>query len=146
MDGLDEALVGNPICRRDEIMFMNDSAPKLVAVAGGVVAVVSGFLPWITAGVSAGPIDIDTAVTGIDTTPGLLAVVLGVVAIGAALVLDWSDSAGAATAVAGSAVVLVAVVQLLDLGGFTGAGIGLYLTVVAGLVIAGAGLFGHQTK
>ncbi|MFB6310833.1 MAG: hypothetical protein ABEH64_06575 [Salinirussus sp.] len=115
-----------------------------LALAGAAVAIIGTFLPWITAGFSAGPIDVSTAVAGIDTTLGL---VTALVAVGGAVLLiafEAADIRGTTVGIAGAVVVLGGVVQLLDLGGFAGAGLGLYISIFGGVMLAAGGAVAYQ--
>jgi hypothetical protein len=111
-----------------------------IAIVGSALAVVGTVLPWITAGVSAGPIEVSTAITGLDTDPGLVVAIVSVVDVGVAVAVEAAATRSVGTAVGGLVIVLAAGLQFADLGGITGAGIGLYLSVVGGVVVGAAGL------
>jgi hypothetical protein len=76
---------------------------------------------------------------------GVLALILAVVAVAVVLLVGFEAEGSLATAVVGIVVLGVGVFELTDLPGFASAGIGLYLTILAGLGIAAAGLLGYQS-
>lgn len=129
-----------------EPMEMNAdlSGAEILVLASAVLAVLAAFLPWVTAGVQAGPVDV-TASTGIEGL-GVLTVLLAVIAIGGVLVGHGARWAAVVTTAAGLAVFLVGGWKILDLGGVASPGIGLYLTLVGGLGIAIGGLWSHRYR
>lgn len=128
----------------DMALNTDPSKPELVAGVGALLAVVGAFLPWITTGVEAGPVDVSTAVTGVETV-GVVTLVLAL-AVLALLLFVTDDRLPAVTAVVGLVVGLVALWKYVDLGGAAGPGLGLYLTVLAGLVMFVGGGWGHTAQ
>lgn len=120
------------------------STGQLLGVGAGLVAVVGAFLPWVVTEVSAGPVDAGGSAAGIEGL-GAITLALGLVAVGAVVALDWSDRGALATALVGVAVVLVSGWKVVDLGGPASPGLGIYLTLLAGLVILASGLLGLRS-
>lgn len=119
----------------------NPTRPELVAGGSAALAIVGAFLPWVTAGVQAGPVDVSASVTGIETV-GVVSLVLAI-AVLALLLVVTTDHQPAATAAGGLLIALVALWKLVDLGGAAEPGIGLYLTLVAGLGVLVGGAWAH---
>lgn len=118
---------------------------ETLAVASAVVTGIAAFLPWVTASVQAGPVDVSTSATGIEGL-GILTLLLAVVALGTVVLLDGDGWETVATAVVGLVVFLFGVWKILDLGGAASPGVGLYLTVIGGIGLAIAGLWGHRAR
>lgn len=130
-----------------EPMEMNAdlSGAEILALASAVLAVLAAFLPWVTAGVQAGPVDVTASTTGIEGL-GVLTVLLAVIAIGGVLVGHGARWAAVVITAAGLAVFLVGGWKILDLGGAASPGIGLYFTLLGGLGIAIGGLWSHRSR
>lgn len=122
----------------------NPDAPELLAGAGAVLAVVAAFLTWVAAGVDAGPVDVNAAVAGIDTV-GVFSLLLGL-AVLAVLLLVTADVQPIATAAGGLLIGLVAVWKYVDIGGAADPGLGLYLTVIAGLAVFAGGAWSYTDE
>lgn len=106
---------------------------ELGVLGGAVLAVVAAFLTWVQ--VDVGPAAAgSTGVEGLGLLTLLLAVGVGVLVV--AVDVEWG---GIALVAGGVAIALVALVEFVDLDGAAGPGIGLYLTILAGLVVAGSG-------
>lgn len=120
------------------------SSPEMLGLLSAVVAGLAAFLPWVTTGVDAGPVDVNTSSTGIEGL-GLLTLALAIVAIGVILIMDWEGQGTVGTGIIGAVVTIVAVWKVVDIDGAVSPGIGLYLTVVAGLGLVVAGAWGYQT-
>lgn len=113
----------------------------VITAIGAVLALVAAFLPWFgadapVAGVNPPPTD------GVDTTIGLLVVLIALVAL-AALVVLAKERADVVAAGSGAAVFLLAGLKFIDLEGATDPKVGLYLTLVAGIVLAAGGAYGY---
>lgn len=122
----------------------NPSPPEMLASAGAVATVVAAFLPWIAAGVDAGPVAVNDAVTGIETV-GVGSLVLGVAVLALLLVMT-TDGRPVATAVGGLLIGLVALWKFVDLGGAADPGLGLYLTAVVGLAALLGGAWAYSAS
>lgn len=115
-----------------------------LTLAGAAVAILGAILPWITAGFSAGPIDVSTAVAGIDTTLGQVTAIVALLAAVLPFALEAAAVRGTAVGLAGVVVVLAGLVQLVDLGGVTGAGVGLYVSILGGAILAAGGALAYR--
>lgn len=101
------------------------------AIVGGAAAVVVGaFLPWASV--------LGRSVLGIEAD-GVFTLVFAAVGGGVAYYLDWDKRGMIAAAVAGGLVTLIALVDFTNF-----AAIGLYLTLLGGLVLTGAGASGYN--
>jgi hypothetical protein len=114
------------------------TAEELVAAAGGVVAVVAAFLPWVVAEVTFGPISAGGSPLGIEGL-GAVPLALGPAVVGVVFALDLVEQGAVLTALAGAGIALVAGYRYVDLSDLTTPGTGLYLTLVTGVVVAAAG-------
>lgn len=121
------------------------SGAEMVALAGAVITGIAAFLPWAVAGVQAGPVDVSTSTSGLDSL-GLLTGALAVIVLVVLLVMDWETQGTVATVVGGLGILLVGLWKLIDISGPVEPGIGLYLTVLGGIVIAGGGFLGYQGR
>lgn len=117
------------------------SPPVLLGLAGAAVTVVAAFLPWVTTSAPAGPVEAGGTAMGIEGV-GLATLLLGLVVGGVLVLLDWDATTLVVTAVVGLLVAGVAGWKLLSLDGVASPGVGLYLTVLAGLVVLASGLWG----
>ena len=130
----------------------------MIAAIGGVVTVVSVFLPWVTVDLSEfGPLaaaissKVDTSVAGIEGGDGKIVLILGLVAAAAAGALflgkklPMSDKGAIMTAwICLGVAVLVALINLFDLKGPASAGIGMWLCILGGLAGAATGFLAWQ--
>lgn len=121
------------------------STAELLGLGSAIVAGIAAFLPWVTTGVEAGPVEVSASSTGIEGL-GLLTLVLAIVAIGVILAMSWEDQGTVATGIVGVIVVIVGLWKIVDIEGAASPGIGLYLTVLGGLGLAGSGVWGYQSK
>lgn len=111
-----------------------------MTIAGGVLLAIAAFLPWVT-GATFGPIEVGGNANGLDFDLGFLTLGAGVVAAALAAFSDWGESAVVAALAAGGVGALLGLYKFVDLPGAVTIGIGLYLTIVGGIVAAaGAGL------
>lgn len=117
------------------------AGPAVIAMVGAVGAAIAAFLPWVTARVSAGPVEVGTAATGVQGL-GTLTFVLALAGLAVVLLLDWEDTGAIGTAVLGLAIILIAGWKVVDLGGPASPGIGLYLTLLGGVGVVAGGLWG----
>lgn len=102
------------------------------ALVGGVLAVVGAFMPWATA--------LGVSVSGTEGD-GVITLVLGIVVVGAVLAQSGGTVARAGVGLLGVLVALIALVVFGNMEGMVSPAIGLYITLLAGLVIvAGAGM------
>lgn len=112
-----------------------------VTVVGVGAVLVSAFLPWFGAETPAG---VSPTTTGIDTTIGLLVLLLALVVGLVVVLVEWDVKTVAASAGGGGLVALLALLKFADLGGVTGAKVGLYLALVGGIVMLVGGLVGYS--
>lgn len=77
---------------------------------------------------------------------GLLTLVLAVVGIGIVLTMGVEEQGSVVTAIVGVIIGIVALWKIVDFSGAASPGIGLYLTVVGGLGLLVAGIWGYQSK
>jgi hypothetical protein len=122
------------------------SAQKL-ALAGGVLAAVGAVLPWV----SAGPF----SASGIDGD-GMFTLVFGIAAGAIVLLRDWETMDILGVGLMGLLTLLIAgntYNNLSSMGGATGgsnftinlsAGLGLHLTLIAGILLIAAGVQGYR--
>lgn len=115
-----------------------------VGVAGGAVAGVATFLPWFGAEVRAGPADVSTAAAGVETVGGLLVLVVAAAVVAVPFLLEWDRTTVLGVLAGGAVVVLATLARFADLGGVTGARVGLYLALVGGLVVLAGGVVGYS--
>ncbi|WP_436935420.1 hypothetical protein [Halovenus marina] len=112
-----------------------------VAAGAGIVTAIGAVLPWVDAGI--------VTVSGLDGD-GVLTIIFGLVVLGLVLVREWGTVEMAATVVLGLMTTLIAgnvygnledqaAQQILE----AQAGIGLHLTLLGGLAMLGAGVYGY---
>lgn len=116
-----------------------------LGLVSALVIGIAAFLPWITAGVEAGPIDVSASSTGIEGL-GLLTLILAVVAVAIVLVMSFESQGSVATGIVGVLIGIVALWKIVDISGAASPGIGLYLTVLGGLGLVVAGIWGYQSQ
>lgn len=119
------------------------STAEVLGLISAIVAGIAAFLPWMTAGVEAGPIDVSASSTGIEGL-GLVTLVLAVVAVAIVLVMSFEAQGSIATGIVGGLIGIVALWKIVDVSGAASPGIGLYLTVLGGLGLLVAGIWGYQ--
>lgn len=117
-----------------------DPADALQAV-GGLGAVVSVALAWVE--VSPGPAPVEPTVPGYETVYGVLAAIVALVAV-VAIVAGFVDRTDGVALLGGAAVAVLAIGRFVTLGEAESAGIGLYLALLSGVVMAGGGVLGRQ--
>lgn len=115
----------------------------VLAIVRGVITGIAAFLPWVTGGVQAGPVEVEAATTGIEGL-GIITLLLGVFAILTPIVLDGNGRVAGGISVIGLIIVLVALWKFIDLGGAVSPGFGLYLTMLGGIGILLSGLWSHR--
>lgn len=120
------------------------SPPEMLGLVSAVVAGIAAFLPWVTAGVEAGPVEVSASNTGIEGL-GVLTLVLAIIAVGTILAMSWEDQGTVATGIIGVVVALVAIWKIVDINGAASPGMGLYLTVLGGIGLVVAGVWGYQS-
>ncbi|WP_247730202.1 hypothetical protein [Halovivax limisalsi] len=132
-----------------------DTATKLVLV-GGAVTIVAAFLPWIS--IELGPFS--ESVSGIDGDDGLLTLILAAVAMAVAYVREWSALTAGGVVVLGGLAALLGLLYISDplmgadmsdaeremAGSIASPEIGLYVTVLGGLIVAAGGVTGYQNR
>lgn len=111
------------------------------AIVAGIVA----FLPWVTAGMEAGPVDVSASTTGIEGL-GVLTLILAVVAVAIVLVMGFEEQGSVATGFVGVIIGIVGIWKIVDINGAASPGVGLYLTVLGGLGLAVAGFWGYRSR
>ncbi|ELZ09935.1 hypothetical protein C479_10190 [Halovivax asiaticus JCM 14624] len=130
-------------------------ATKLVLL-GGAVTIVAAFLPWIS--VELGPFS--ESVTGIDGDDGMITLVLAAGAMAVAYLREWSPFTAGGVVVLGGLAALLGLLYISDplMGAdvseaeremaeaMASPEIGLYLTVLGGLVVAAGGFKGYQDR
>lgn len=108
---------------------------------GGIGAIVSIALTWVEVSASPGPIQPTTP--GYETFYGVLAAVVALVVL-VAIVAGLVDQAGGVAILGGVVVAVVAGARFVTLGDGQSAGLGLYLALVAGVVMAVGGVLGRD--
>lgn len=121
------------------------STPEMLGLVSAIVAGIAAFLPWVTAGVEAGPVDVSASNTGIEGL-GVLTLILAIIAVGTILATSWEDLGTAATGIIGGVVAVVAIWKIVDINGAASPGLGLYLTVLGGIGLLVAGIWGYQSE
>lgn len=118
------------------------STEQLVTIAGGVLLAIAAFLPWASASISLGPFgEVGGAITGIDDDIGFITLAAGVAAAALAAFSEWEESTIVAALAAGAVGAVLGLYKFVDYPGAATIEIGLYLTIVGGIVAAaGAGL------
>lgn len=121
------------------------STAEGVGLISAIVAGIAAFLPWVTAGVEAGFVDVSASSTGIEGL-GLLTLVLAVVGIGIVLTMGIEEKGSIASAIVGMIIGILALWKIVDINGAASPGVGLYLTVLGGLGLAVAGFWGYRSR
>lgn len=121
------------------------SPAEILGLISAVVTGIAAFLPWVTAGMQVGPVDVSTSSTGIEGL-GLLTLVLAIVAVAIVITIRFEAQAAIATGIVGAIIGIVALWKIVDLNDAVAPGIGLYLTLLGGLGLLVAGIWGHQSE
>lgn len=116
------------------------STGERIAAAGGVLAVLGALLPWTGPGVFDG--------IGLDGLGPIVVLLLGLVLFGLLYVADWTDSAQLLVVLLGLATVGLAGYTLAGTLGLVGeaaesASLGLYVSILAGLLVLAGGAYGY---
>lgn len=117
------------------------SVDEKLIYLGGALAIVAAFLPWFTLDTVMG----SSSVSGLDHNDGILTLLFGLTGIGITLFRERGTLESVAITCLGVATMFAGyhtLRQLSDYGGLGGeatASFGLYLTLVAGIVLAGGG-------
>lgn len=117
--------------------------PALLGLVSAVVTVIAAVLPWMTAEPAAGPVDVEASTMGVESL-GLLTVLLAVVVIGIVLLLGFESRETLSVSLIGALVLVVSLWKLSDISGAVSSGLGLYLTVLGGIGLLIACLWGYQ--
>ncbi|MBX0323913.1 hypothetical protein EGH21_12820 [Halomicroarcula sp. F13] len=112
--------------------------PDGVIFAGVLLTVVSTFLPWRRPG---GALPDATATAGYEGL-GFLAVVAALAVFATAAVMRHDRTSALVAVGGGLGVLALALVEFLRLGGPMRPGVGLFLALVAGVVVSAGGLLG----
>jgi hypothetical protein len=123
--------------------------PAGVAALGGVVAIIAAFLTWVSASDGALSISVKGTDGGRD---GNITLVLGIAVAIVAGLLAWRTILGLSigTMVLGALIAIVAIIDISDpdgdsdlksLGVDVSIGVGLWLTLAAGIAVLAAGLW-----
>lgn len=120
------------------------STAEVIGIVSAIVAGIAAFLPWVTAGMEAGPVSVSASGTGIEGL-GLLTLVLAVAAVAIILLGSFDGQGSIATAIVGVIIGIVALWKIVDISGAASPGVGLYLTVLGGLGLVAAGIWGYQS-
>ena len=116
------------------------STGERIAAAGGVLAVLGALLPWTGPGLFDG--------IGLDGVGPIVVLLLGLVLFGLLYVADWTDSAQLLVVVLGLVTVGLAGYTLAGTLGLVGetaesASLGLYVSLLAGVLILAGGAHGY---
>lgn len=122
----------------------NVSTGDAVALGGAVLVVVGAFLQWVTRNVDAGVIEVSSSTAGSEGL-GVLTIVLALVAVGVVLIKDLDVQQSVATGIVGLSVFLVSGWKVLDISDPASPGVGLYLTLLGGVMTLGAGILTHRS-
>jgi hypothetical protein len=126
-------------------MTLDDITPgQAVAAIGAAIAVVAAFLPWFTAGVSYGPISLEGGTaTGLDDGLGIVTLLIGLSILGVAALAEWVDTGAVVAAGGGIVIVALGVYKFTQFSDVVDPRIGLYLTILGGIVAAIGGGLGY---
>lgn len=116
------------------------STGERIAAAGGALAVLGALLPWTGPGLFDG--------IGLDGLGPIVVLLLGLVLFGLLYVADWTDSAQLLVVLLGLVTVGLAGYTLAGTLGLVGevaesASLGLYVSVLAGLLVLAGGAHGY---
>lgn len=92
-----------------------------------------------------GPVDVSASSTGIE---GLVlpTLILAVVAVAIVLGMSFEAQGSLAAGIVGVVIGIVALWTIVDISGAASAGVGLYLTVLVGLGLVVAGIWGCRSE
>lgn len=115
------------------------SIDEKTVLAGGGVAAVGALLPWGGGGV------------GLETPEEIVVLFAAVVLFGVVFVADWTQTAQLLVALVGLAIAGIGGYALLDAfdvigSGSTAAGAGLYVTLLAGVVVLAGAVRGYTNR
>jgi hypothetical protein len=115
------------------------SIDEKTALAGGGIAAVGALLPWTGGGIAG---------IGLDTAAEIGVLLCAIALFGLIYVADWTDAAQLITSLFGLVIAGIAGYTLLEAFGVIGsssvaAGAGLYVTVLAGLLVLAGGVRGY---
>jgi len=115
------------------------STDEKFVLGGGGVAAVGAVLPWAGGGV------------GLESAAEIVVLFAAVVLFGLVYVAEWTTTAQLLTVVVGLAIAGAGGYTLLEAfdvigSGGTSAGIGLYVTLLAGLLVLGGGARGYTDR
>lgn len=116
------------------------STGERIAAVGGVFAVLGALLPWTGPGLFDG--------IGLDGVGAIVVLLLGLVLFGVLYVADWTDSAQLLVVLLGLVTVGLAGYTLAGSLGLVGeaaesASLGLYVSILAGVLILAGGAYGY---
>lgn len=112
-----------------------------VTIVGAVVAAVSTLLPWFGAET---PVDISPTTLGVDTTLGVVTLLVSLLVGLLVAFLEWDVETIAVSVLGGVIVGLLALLKFADFGGVAGAKAGLYLALIGGVVMLVGGVMGYS--
>ncbi|PSQ27537.1 hypothetical protein BRD09_08435 [Halobacteriales archaeon SW_10_68_16] len=121
------------------------SGPAVIALVGAVLAGVGAVVPWVTAAIDIGPVGSTVVVGGLDAA-GPLTLVLAAIAALVVLTPGFGRDGPVATGIVGVAIVVVGSRGFLAVPGFAAPGVGLYLTIGGGIVLAIGGLLDYVAR
>jgi hypothetical protein len=126
-------------------MNLDDITPgQALAAVGALVIAVAAFLPWFTASVSFGPISVGGGTaTGLDDGLGIVTLLVGLSTVGVAALDDWPDTGAVVAAGGGTVTVALGVYKFIQFGDGVDPRVGLYLTLLGGVIAAAGGVLGY---
>lgn len=111
-----------------------------VAIGGAVLAIVGAVLPWIASG--------SGSIAGFEAE-GFLTLMAALTVLGITTLWEWRRVQMASVALFGAIITAIAVSFLFSFGEIAGVaagavdpGVGVYVTVVAGVLVGGSGVYG----
>ena len=110
-----------------------------VSLVGAALTVVGAPLPWV----SVSFVGASVSATGLDGD-GVITLVLAAIAGVVLLARDWDEMDRIGVLALGGLVAVIGVFDLLGLPGAASPGIGLYVTIVGGIVLATGGWMGYS--
>lgn len=117
-----------------------------LAVLGGLLAAIAAFLPWYAVDSIVG----NTSVSGLDHSDGMLTLCSGIAAVAIVLLRENGQLEALGLGIAGALTTLVgyhtltAVSEYGGLGGDATASYGLYITLLAGILLVGGALLSYR--
>lgn len=121
-------------------MSVELSTGEKLALGGGLLAVLGALLPWTGPGLFDG--------FGLESGRAIVVLLLGIVVFGVIYVADWTETVQLIVVLIGAGTAAVAAVTLVEAFGIVGDGsasasVGLYVTVLAGVIILAGGAHGY---